>query len=61
MEVRNERKGKRKIYEFGIERLLIFMALYCEQKEGMGLLEYQAVPFLRNVAHDAVLCTFSNR
>ena len=26
----------------------------------MGLLEYQAVPSLRDVAHDGVLCTFSN-
>jgi hypothetical protein len=26
----------------------------------MGLLEYQAMPSLRNVAHDGVLCTFSN-
>jgi hypothetical protein len=26
----------------------------------MGLLEYQAMPSLRDVAHDGVLCTFSN-
>ncbi len=26
----------------------------------MGLPEYQAMPFLRDVAHDGVLCTFSN-
>jgi hypothetical protein len=28
--------------------------------EGKGLLEYQAMPSLRDVAHDGVLCTFSN-
>jgi hypothetical protein len=27
----------------------------------MGLLEYQTMPSLRDVAHDRVLCTFSNR
>ncbi len=26
----------------------------------MGLLEYQAMPSLRDVAHDGALCTFSN-
>ncbi len=31
------------------------------QKEGMGLLEYQAMPFCRDIAHDGVLCTFGNR
>ncbi len=30
------------------------------QGEGMGLLEYQARPSLRDVAHDGVLCAFSN-
>jgi hypothetical protein len=36
--------------------------LYCMyQREGMGLLEYQAMPSLRDVAHDGVLCTISNR
>ncbi len=29
------------------------------QREGMGLLEYQAMPSLRDVAHDGVLCTFT--
>ncbi len=28
-------------------------------REGMALLEYQAMPFLRGIAHDGVLCTFS--
>ncbi|MFN9906597.1 MAG: hypothetical protein ACK56F_10795, partial [bacterium] len=28
----------------------------CVQREGMGLLEYQAMPSLRDVAHDGVLC-----
>jgi hypothetical protein len=27
----------------------------------MGLLEYQAMPSLRGVAHDGALCTISNR
>jgi hypothetical protein len=27
----------------------------------MGLLEYHAIPSLRDVVHDGVLCTFSNR
>jgi hypothetical protein len=27
----------------------------------MGLLEYKAIPSLRDVAYDGVLCTFSNR
>ncbi len=31
------------------------------QREGMGLLEYQAMPSLRVVTHDGVMCTFSNR
>ncbi len=29
------------------------------QREGMGLLEYQAMPSLRDVAHDGWLCTFT--
>jgi hypothetical protein len=29
------------------------------KREGMGLLEYQALPFLRYVAHDGWLCTFT--
>jgi hypothetical protein len=33
----------------------------CHQRECMGLLEYQAMPSFRDVAHDGVLCTFSNR
>ncbi len=28
------------------------------QREDMGLLEYQPMPSLRDVAHDGVLCTF---
>jgi hypothetical protein len=31
------------------------------QREGMGPLEYQAMPSLRVVAHEGVLYTFSNR
>jgi hypothetical protein len=30
-----------------------------DQREGMALLEYQAMPSLRNVAHDGWLCTFT--
>ncbi len=29
-----------------------------EQREGMGLLEYQAMPSLRDIANDGWLCTF---
>ncbi len=32
--------------------------VYCHQREGMGLLEYQTMPSLREVAHDGWLCTF---
>ncbi len=36
--------------------------LFClDQREIMGLLDYRAMPSLRNVVHDGVLCTFSNR
>ncbi len=31
------------------------------QKEGMGPIVYQTMPFLLVVAQDGVLCTFSNR
>ncbi len=31
------------------------------QREGMVLLEYEAMSYLLDVAHDGVLCTFSNR
>ncbi len=31
----------------------------CDQREGMGLLEFQAMPSLRDVAHDGWLCTFT--
>jgi hypothetical protein len=30
-----------------------------DQREAMGLLEHQAMPSFRDVAHDGVLCTFS--
>ncbi len=30
------------------------------QREGVGLLEYQAMPSWRGVAYDGVLCIFSN-
>jgi hypothetical protein len=30
------------------------------QREGMVLLEYEAMSYLIDVAHDGVLCTFSN-
>jgi|LakMenEpi03Aug12_release.lakeMendotaPanAssembly.Ray.scaffolds.fasta_scaffold1346325_1 hypothetical protein len=35
--------------------------LWSHQREGMGLLDYQAMPALRDVALDGVLCSFSNR
>jgi hypothetical protein len=31
------------------------------ERDGMGLLEYQAMSCFRDVAHDNVLCAFSNR
>ncbi len=31
------------------------------QRESMGLLDYQAMPSLRDVPHVGVLCTFNNR
>jgi hypothetical protein len=31
----------------------------CAQREGMGLLEYQAIPSLRDIAHDGWLCIFT--
>ncbi len=31
------------------------------QREGMGLIKYQPMSFLRDVAYGGVLCTFSNR
>ncbi len=33
----------------------------CNQREVVGLLEYQAMPSLRDVAHDGVWCTLINR
>jgi len=35
--------------------------LISDHREGMGLLGYQAMPSLRDIAHDGVLCAFSNR
>jgi hypothetical protein len=40
---------------------LYFTDCRLDQREGMGVLEYQALPSLRDVAHEGVLCTFSNR
>jgi hypothetical protein len=40
--------------------LCILAGLY-DQREGMGPLEHQAKPSLRDVAHDGDLCTISNR
>jgi hypothetical protein len=31
----------------------------CDQRERMGLLEYQAMPYLRDLANDGWLCTFT--
>jgi hypothetical protein len=31
----------------------------CDQKKGMGLLEYQAMPFSRDVPNEGWLCTFT--
>jgi hypothetical protein len=35
---------------------LVYKLHWPGQREGTGLLEYQAVPSLRDVAHDGVLC-----
>ncbi len=35
------------------------VGLWFSQRESMGLLEYQAMPSLRDVAHDGWLCTFT--
>ncbi len=43
--------------EVGRERGMEFGALV--QKEGMGLQEHQAMPSLRDVAHDGWLCKFN--
>jgi hypothetical protein len=32
---------------------------HANQREGMGLLEYQAMPSLRDAAHDGWLCTYT--
>jgi hypothetical protein len=37
----------------------ILSALLQTHQEGMGLLEYQAKLYLRDVAHDGWLCTFT--
>ncbi len=41
-------------------RLLLKHTLYSERRHG-STREYQAMPSLRDEAHDGVLCTFSNR
>jgi hypothetical protein len=43
--------------EVGRERGMEFGAIV--QKEGMGLQEHQAMPSLRDVAHDGWLCKFN--
>ncbi len=40
-------------------RKFISHVAWSTQREGMGLLEYQALPTLRDVAHDGWLCTFT--
>jgi hypothetical protein len=42
-----------------VETVLVILAPTQKQREGMGLLEYQAVPSLRDVAHDGWLCKFT--
>jgi hypothetical protein len=39
---------------------LYFTDCRLDQRESMGLLEYQALPSLHDIAHDGVLFTFSN-
>ncbi len=57
---------KLQVYHYkSAQRFGVYCAVYKyigNQREGAGLLEYQgAMPSLRDVAHDGVLCTFSNR
>jgi hypothetical protein len=44
-----------------LEPLLHTSVVNATHREGMGVLEYQAMPSLRDVAHDSVLCTFIKR
>ncbi len=60
------RRGREKCAGQSYQKDPPFFFLYftdgrLDQRESMGLLEYQAMPSLRDVAHDGVLCTFSNR
>jgi hypothetical protein len=44
------------------EKMVIFLPYsltFASQREGMGLLEYQAMPSFRDVAHDGWLCTLA--
>jgi hypothetical protein len=43
------------------DRLAHALPICFYQREGMGLIKYQGHAFLRDVAHDGVSCTFSNR
>ncbi len=49
--------------EISVRHVQTGIAMYehvsCDQREGMGQLEYQAVPSLRDVPNDGWLCTFS--
>jgi hypothetical protein len=42
-----------------VETVLVILAHTQRQREGTGLLEYQAMPYLHDVAHDGWLCTFT--
>ncbi len=49
-------------YPYTVELISINQSdISTNQREGMGPLEYQTMAALRDVAHDGVLCTFSNR
>jgi len=46
------------IHLFETTAKLKFLFFSVKQRESMGLLEYQAMPSLRDVDHDRWLCTF---
>jgi hypothetical protein len=48
-------------FMWGQNQVLCYVNLIVNQREGMALLEYQAMTSLHDIAHDVVLCTCSNR
>jgi hypothetical protein len=48
-------------YRYATPQRCTYRRHSCHQREGIALLEYQDMPSLRDLAHDGVLCTSSNR